>query len=171
MEWRVKMFNLNSTTKIRTLQGNDCINNSDKSDTSRTITVDEIQIHLREPDNIDSRWIGQKEVYRLLCAAWLKIHEKDRIMTPLLVCPPGGGKTTLACAVAKEFDRPLYLINCTSDMRPEDLLITPVLSANQQMSLEKSHFQRISRCHSMRARCGYFRCSLNKLEHMTVTCH
>jgi MoxR-like ATPase len=99
----------------------------------KTIVVDRTVIHLRDPDSVDCFWIGQKEVYRLLSAAWLIVHANDRVMTPILVGPPGSGKTTLACAVAQEFDRPVYLINCTSDMRPEDLLITPVLSEDQKI--------------------------------------
>lgn len=99
----------------------------------RSITIGNVTIDLREPDVIDSYWIGQKEVYRLLSAAWLKMNDSDRIMSPLLVGPPGCGKTTLACSVAQDFNRPVYLINCTSDMRPEDLLITPVLSSEQQV--------------------------------------
>jgi len=99
----------------------------------RSITVGNVTIDLREPDVIDTFWIGQKEVYRLLCAAWLKMNDSDRIMSPLLVGPPGCGKTTLACSVAQDFNRPIYLINCTSDMRPEDLLITPVLSSEQKV--------------------------------------
>ena len=97
------------------------------------ITIDDITVHLRAPDATDSVWIGQKEVFRWLNAAWLKMHTQDRIMTPVLIGPPGCGKTTLACAVAKEFDRPVYLMNCTSDMRPEDLLITPVIANNNQI--------------------------------------
>jgi MoxR-like ATPase len=99
----------------------------------RSITIGNVTIDLREPDVIDAFWIGQKEVYRLLCAAWLKMNDTDRIMSPLLVGPPGCGKTTLACSVAQDFNRPIYLINCTSDMRPEDLLITPVLSSEQKV--------------------------------------
>jgi MoxR-like ATPase len=98
-----------------------------------TFTIDDTTIYLRQPDAVDSIWIGQKEAFRLLSAAWLKRNENDKIMTPLLVGPPGCGKTTLACAVAQEFELPVYLINCTSDMRPEDLLITPVLSSDRQI--------------------------------------
>lgn len=109
-----------------------------KGDLLRSITIDHVTIHLREPDVVDCLWIGQKEVHRLLSAAWLKIDEKDRPMTPVLRGSPGGGKTTLGCAVAQSFDLPVYIINCTSDMRPEDLLVTPVLSSDQKIIYQAS---------------------------------
>lgn len=102
-------------------------------DLARTITIDDVTIHLRSPDKPDSFWLGQKEVFRLLSSAWLKTHPQDRIMTPILIGPPGCGKTSLAYAVALKFDQPVYTVNCTSDMRPEDLLITPVISQNNQI--------------------------------------
>lgn len=92
-----------------------------------------VTIHLCEPDLVDDEWIGQKEVHRLLCAAWLKMDEHDRSMTPVLVGQPGCGKTKLGCCAAKTFDRPVYILNCTSDMQPEDLIVTPVLSSNQKV--------------------------------------
>jgi MoxR-like ATPase len=95
--------------------------------------TDDIKIHLCEPDVVDDKWIGQKEVHRLLCAAWLKKDEHDRSMTPVLVGPPGCGKTKLGCCAAKIFDRPVYIMNCTSDMQPEDLIVTPVLSSDQKV--------------------------------------
>ncbi len=104
----------------------------------RTIEIDHVTIHLREPDIVDCPWIGQKEVHRLLSAALLKIDEKDRPMSPVLRGSPGGGKTTLACAVTHDFDLPVYIINCTSDMRPEDLLVTPVLSKKQEIVYQGS---------------------------------
>jgi len=99
----------------------------------RVVTIDGINIHLREPDTIECDWVGQREVYRLLSAAFLKVRETDSVMTPVLVGPPGSGKTTLACAVAKAYQLPLYLVNCTADMRPDDLLVTPVLSSDRRV--------------------------------------
>jgi MoxR-like ATPase len=99
----------------------------------RTFTKDGVTIQLVEPDNIKGEWIGQKEVHRLLCAAWLKKDDYDQSMTPVLVGSPGCGKTKLGCCAAKEFECPVYIMNCTSDMQPEDLIVTPVLSSNQNV--------------------------------------
>jgi MoxR-like ATPase len=99
----------------------------------RTFTKDGVTIQLVEPDNIKGEWIGQKEVHRLLCAAWLKKDDHDQSMTPVLVGSPGCGKTKLGCCAAKEFECPVYIMNCTSDMQPEDLIVTPVLSSNQNV--------------------------------------
>jgi MoxR-like ATPase len=104
----------------------------------RSVTIDHVTIHLHQPDVVACEWIGQKEVHRLLSAAWLKVDEKDPPMTPVLRGSPGGGKTTLGCAVADAFGQPVYIINCTSDMRPEDLLVTPVLSSEQQIIYQAS---------------------------------
>jgi MoxR-like ATPase len=98
-----------------------------------SVILDDVKIFLRSPDLPDSFWVGQKEVFRLLTAAWMKTHAYDRIMTPILIGAPGCGKTTLACTVAAQFELPVYLINCTSDIRPEDLLIIPVLSQDKQI--------------------------------------
>lgn len=97
----------------------------------RKYVADHVTIHLCEPDEVDDEWVGQTEVKRLLCAAWMKKHERDRSMTPVLVGLPGCGKTKLGCCAAKEFDRPVYIMNCTSDMQPEDLIVTPVIAENQ----------------------------------------
>jgi len=114
-------------------------NGSLESDTlPRTVTIDDVTIHLRQPDTVDTFWIGQKEVFRLLSAAWMKTHKNDRIMSPILIGPPGSGKTALACAVARTFSQPVYLMNCTSDMRPEDPLITPQLTRDNQIMYRAS---------------------------------
>lgn len=93
----------------------------------------DVTIHLCEPDPVAGDWIGQKEVHRLLCAAWLMKNDQDRSMTPVLVGEPGCGKTRLACCAAKEFERPVYIMSCTSDMQPEDLIVIPVLSSDQKV--------------------------------------
>jgi len=98
-----------------------------------SIIINDVEIHLRQPDTTDTNWIGQREVHRLLAAALLRIHENDRAMTPVLIGSPGCGKTTLACTVAQEFNQPVYIVNCTSDMRPEDLLVIPVISSDQKI--------------------------------------
>jgi MoxR-like ATPase len=100
--------------------------------TIRSITLEGRTIHLREPDDVTSRWIGQKEVFRFLISALLKSCPEDHSMFPVLVGNPGAGKTTLASAIAGELNLPVYLINCTSDMRPEDLIVTLVLGENRQ---------------------------------------
>ena len=46
----------------------------------------------------------------------------------LIVDLPGVGKTTLAMAAGRQRGQDIYIMQCTSDTRPEDLLVTPVLS-------------------------------------------
>jgi MoxR-like ATPase len=41
---------------------------------------------------------------------------------------PGVGKTTLAYHAGRTLDRPVYLFQATMDTRPEDLIVTPVIS-------------------------------------------
>ncbi len=111
---------------------------SSKKNPVRSVIIDNAEIHLREPDENIFKWIGQTEVYRLLIASWLKLNEKDKLMNPVLVGMPGAGKTTLACAAANEYNLPIYIINCTSDMHPEDLVVTPVISHDHKIMYRAS---------------------------------
>jgi len=54
-------------------------------------------------------------------------------LTPRLTGTPGIGKTALAMAAVKERKQELYIYQCTSDTRPEDLLVTPVVSGQGQL--------------------------------------
>jgi MoxR-like ATPase len=51
---------------------------------------------------------------------------------------PGIGKTALAMAGARALARALYIYQCTADTRPEDLLVTPVLTENGRISYHAS---------------------------------
>ena len=85
-----------------------------------------------------AEWIGQKEVLKQLLACWLVVDEQDAPLTPRLIGVPGIGKTALAMSAAKMRDQHLYVFQCTADTRPEDLLVTPVLSGNGNISYHAS---------------------------------
>src|SRR5690606_12322956 len=92
--------------------------------------------YLSTPDPSPGEWIGQSEVLRQILACWLVVDERDLPLTPRLIGTPGIGKTTLGIAAARARKQELYIYQCTSDTRPEDLLVTPVLAENGQI---KSH--------------------------------
>jgi MoxR-like ATPase len=91
------------------------------------VEIDGVLLHLAHPDELKVQWVGQDDVMRQLLAAWLVIDERDLPMNPRLVGKPGVGKTTLAYAAAQRLGREVYIMQATSDTRPEDLLITPVI--------------------------------------------
>jgi MoxR-like ATPase len=99
----------------------------------RTIAIEGVTLHLAHPDELPVRWVGQKELMRELLAAWLVVEERDLPMNPRLLGKPGVGKTTLAYAAAKEMGRDAYIYQATMDTRPEDLLVTPVISGEGQL--------------------------------------
>jgi len=91
------------------------------------VEIDGVLLHLAHPDELKVQWVGQDDVMRQLLAAWLVIEERDLPMNPRLVGKPGVGKTTLAYAAAQRLGREVYIMQATSDTRPEDLLVTPVI--------------------------------------------
>ena len=96
------------------------------------------EIELMPEVAIDNTWVGNGRVEKQLAAAWLTVHSDDRPMNPLIVGRPGSGKTTLVAAMAKIIKRPLYIFQCTMDTRPEDLVITPVLTENRTVKYQAS---------------------------------
>jgi MoxR-like ATPase len=104
----------------------------------RSVEIDGVTLHLAQPHDFDSQWIGQGEILKQLLACWLVVSERDLPLTPRLVGAPGIGKTALGMAAAKVLGRELYIYQCTADTRPEDLLVTPVLSENGKIAYHAS---------------------------------
>ena len=102
------------------------------------VEVDGVRLKLSQPYTGSAQWIGQREILMQLLACWITVDEADLPLTPRLVGAPGMGKTQLVIAAAKEQELPLYIYQCTADTRPEDLLITPVLGQNGNISYHAS---------------------------------
>ncbi len=102
------------------------------------INIDGVQIKLGQPMDNESVWIGQQEILQQLLACWLVVDERDLPLTPRLVGVPGIGKTALGMAAAQLLKRELYIYQCTADTRPEDLLVTPVLSNEGKIAYHAS---------------------------------
>jgi MoxR-like ATPase len=97
-----------------------------------------VTLKLAQPYNADTQWIGQQEILMQLLACWITVDQADLPLTPRLVGSPGVGKTQLAIAAARAQKRPLYIYQCTADTRPEDLLVTPVLSQGGNIAYHAS---------------------------------
>ena len=111
--------------------------NKDTS-SKQTKIIDGVTLNLSKPDTTEPAWIGQDEVLKQIHACWLIVSEKDHPLSPRITGMPGTGKTTLAMVAAKQRKQPLYIFQCTSDTRPEDLLVTPVLSEKGTISYHAS---------------------------------
>jgi hypothetical protein len=82
--------------------------------------------------------VDYNDYVRQLEAAWLRLSDVEPPLNPRLIGESGLGKTTLACAVGRKLGRDVYLFQCTMDTRPEDLLITPVLTGDQRIEYRAS---------------------------------
>lgn len=100
--------------------------------------VDGVELRLSHPDTTECKWVGQDDLKHQLHACWLKVNDQDQPLSPRLVGLPGIGKTTLAIATARELDKEVYVFQCTADTRPEDLLVTPVLSQEGKIAYHAS---------------------------------
>lgn len=103
-----------------------------------SITIENVTIVLSHPLSQKTEWIGQSEPMRQLLACWHIVAPEDLPLTPRIIGQPGIGKTTLGIAAAQKRNQPVYIMQCTSDTRPEDLIITPVLSDKGTISYHAS---------------------------------
>ena len=95
---------------------------------AKSVEIGGVVLQLSDPDRTEQNWIGQDSVLRQLLACWLVVDSRDRALSPRLTGPSGIGITTLAMAAARLGKQPLYFNQCTADIRPEDLIVTPVLA-------------------------------------------
>lgn len=105
---------------------------------TKTVEIGGVNLRLSAPDRSDQGWIGQEEILMRLLACWLVVDDADLPLSPRLLGPPGIGKTTLAMAAARRREQPLYINQCTSDTRPEDLIVTPVLAESGRIAYHAS---------------------------------
>ncbi len=92
------------------------------------VTIDGVELNLTQPDDVPMKWVGQEELVTQVLAAWIVIGDDDLPLNPRLVGKPGVGKTTLAYHAGRALDRPVFIFQATMDTRPEDLIVTPVIS-------------------------------------------
>lgn len=102
------------------------------------VDIEGVRLKLANPHQVGGQWIGQQDVLMQLLACWITVDDDDLPLTPRLIGSPGVGKTQLAIAAAAKQDLPLYIYQCTADTRPEDLLITPVLSRGGEIAYHAS---------------------------------
>ena len=101
-------------------------------------TLDGVEVRLSPSVEVQQEWIGQGDTLTELQACWLVLDDADLPLSPRLIGPPGIGKTTLGMAAARQRGQSLFIYQCTSDTRPEDLLITPVLAASGRIAYHAS---------------------------------
>jgi MoxR-like ATPase len=92
------------------------------------VVIEGVELYVSEPDEVPMHWVGQEELVTQVLAAWLVLGKDDLPLSPRLLGKPGVGKTTLAYHAGKALHRPVYLFQATMDTRPEDLIVTPVIS-------------------------------------------
>ncbi|MBZ4681109.1 MoxR family ATPase [Thermodesulfobacterium sp.] len=98
-----------------------------------TAVIDGVTLYLSHPDELDIPVYERKGILDQILACWLTVDEKDLPLTPRLVGKPGVGKTTLAYLAAKKLNKPVYIFQATVDTRPEDLIVTPVISEDKKI--------------------------------------
>jgi MoxR-like ATPase len=98
------------------------------------VIISGVELILTEAAEVDLEWVGNEDTINELKAAWMIVDKEDLPLNPRILGKPGVGKTTLAYATGKRLNKPVYIFQCTMDTRPEDLLISPVISSDNQIA-------------------------------------
>jgi MoxR-like ATPase len=110
-----------------------------QSTLGRTFSLGNITIYLPEAFQGHVSCEGLHLARKQLHAAWLSTGEEDPPMNPRIVGAPGVGKTTLALHVAQSLnENEVYVMQATSDLRPDDLVIVPVLKSGREIEYRAS---------------------------------
>jgi len=110
-------------------------------ESNRTVMVDGVELRLALPDSMPIMAVGSESTKNQLRACWLARPdhpEQELALSPRILGQPGVGKTTVAFTIAKEFTERVYIFQCTSDTRPEDLLVMPVVGSGQTIRYHAS---------------------------------
>lgn len=91
------------------------------------VEIDGLKIRLAKPLEFGFKWVGNDIILNQLKSAWYSAGEGDSPMNPRLIGKPGVGKTVVAYAAAKMLELPVYFFQATSDTKPTDVLINPVI--------------------------------------------
>ena len=100
--------------------------------------IGQVALRLARPLTYTQAWMGDQEILRQLLACWFIVDEKDVPLSPRIIGQPGVGKTTLAMAATQERKQELFIYQCTADTRPEDLLVSPVISEGGTITYQAS---------------------------------
>ena len=103
-----------------------------------TYQVDQVSLRLARPIIRQQQWIGDHEILQQLLACWLVVDQNDYPLSPRIIGQPGVGKTTLAMAATQTRKQDLYIYQCTADTRPEDLLVSPVITKGGSITYQAS---------------------------------
>ena len=104
----------------------------------RTQKIGSVELVLAEPVPSNAAWVGRGELLEQVLACWTLVDATDVPLTPRIVGRPGMGKTTLAQAAGAAAEAPVYIVQCTMDTRPEDLLVLPVIADSGRITYHAS---------------------------------
>ncbi|MBI4082758.1 MAG: MoxR family ATPase [Candidatus Lambdaproteobacteria bacterium] len=107
----------------------------------RSVEIDGVTLRLALPSEMPVLAVGSETTKNQLRACWLVPggpRAAEPPLSPRVLGPPGVGKTTLAYTVAREYSDRVFIFQCTSDTRPEDLLVTPVIDSGQTIRYHAS---------------------------------